>query len=66
MTAAGELLPCCMVATADRASFGNVFDNEQGLQARWSGAAAQAFREGLASGTPPPVCRSCALYHGMF
>jgi radical SAM protein with 4Fe4S-binding SPASM domain len=66
VTAAGELLPCCMVATADRASFGNVFDNEQGLQARWSGAAAQAFREGLASGTPPPVCRSCALYHGMF
>lgn len=25
VTAAGALLPCCMVATADRASFGNVF-----------------------------------------
>lgn len=25
VTAAGELLPCCMVATADRHSFGNVF-----------------------------------------
>jgi MoaA/NifB/PqqE/SkfB family radical SAM enzyme len=26
LTAAGELLPCCMVATADRARWGNVFD----------------------------------------
>jgi MoaA/NifB/PqqE/SkfB family radical SAM enzyme len=68
VTAAGELLPCCMVATADRATFGNVFDGApgDGLAARWHGEAARAFRRGLADGTPPSVCRSCALYHGMF
>ena len=64
VTAAGELLPCCMVATADRATFGNVFDG--GLAARWHGDAAQGFRSALASDTPPSVCRSCALYHGRF
>ena len=43
LTAAGELLPCCMVATADRASFGPVFD-EGGLLGRWQGQAARDFR----------------------
>ncbi len=70
LTAAGELLPCCMVATADRASFGNVFDasnaDGSGLAERWHGAAAQAFRAALASDAPPSVCRSCALYRGTF
>lgn len=65
LTAAGELLPCCMVATADRASFGNVFDGAD-LAERWAGEAAQAFRAALASDRPPAVCRSCALYRGMF
>jgi radical SAM protein with 4Fe4S-binding SPASM domain len=64
LTAAGQLLPCCMVATADRATFGNVFDG--GLVARWQGEAAQSFRAALADGEPPAVCRSCALYHGTF
>jgi radical SAM protein with 4Fe4S-binding SPASM domain len=64
VTAAGELLPCCMVATADRASFGNVFDG--GLAARWHGSVAQGFRAALASDAPPAVCRSCALYRGTF
>jgi radical SAM protein with 4Fe4S-binding SPASM domain len=64
VTAAGELLPCCMVATADRASFGNVFDDR--LRERWHDAAAQSFRKGLAQGAPPAVCRSCALYQGLF
>lgn len=64
LTAAGELLPCCMVATADRASFGKVWG--EGLLARWQGETAQHFRAALAGGTPPEVCRSCALYHGTF
>lgn len=64
LTAAGELLPCCMVATADRASFGNVFDG--GLLARWQGEPAQRFRSALQGDEPPAVCRSCALYHGTF
>ena len=72
LTAAGEMLPCCMVATADRASFGPVFDGvaddprHDGLLARWHGEAAQAFRHALASDEPPAVCRSCALYQGRF
>jgi hypothetical protein len=53
-----------MVATADRASFGNVF--EHGLLARWQGEAAQRFRAELAGDEPPAVCRSCALCHGTF
>ncbi|MGE5115083.1 MAG: radical SAM/SPASM domain-containing protein [Betaproteobacteria bacterium] len=65
VTAAGELLPCCMVASADRASFGNVFD-AGGLAGRWHGAPARSFRERLASDVPPAPCRSCALYHGRF
>ena len=75
ITAAGALLPCCMVATADRASFGGVFaanepcqpghDDVQLLE-RWHGAEAQAFRSALTSAAPPAVCRSCALYHGKF
>jgi hypothetical protein len=64
-TDAPELLPCCMVATADRATFGNVFD-DGGLAARWHGDAAQRIRAELASDVPPAVCRSCALYHGRF
>lgn len=69
VTAAGELLPCCMVATADRATFGNVFSADPAqpkLLQRWHGEAARSFREALASEDPPAVCRSCALYHGTF
>lgn len=69
ITAAGELLPCCMVATADRATFGNVFEDASGsvrLVERWRGEAAQTFRAALASDDPPRVCRSCALYEGRF
>lgn len=66
LTAAGELLPCCMVATADRASFGNVFHEVDGLRKRWYGDEANAFRAALASDSPPDVCRGCALYRGTF
>jgi MoaA/NifB/PqqE/SkfB family radical SAM enzyme len=70
LTAAGEMLPCCMVATADRASFGPVFDDDDAAPARllerWHGEPAQAFRRALASDSPPAVCRSCALYKGTF
>jgi MoaA/NifB/PqqE/SkfB family radical SAM enzyme len=69
LTAAGELLPCCMVATADRASFGKVFEpgsDASMLLQRWHGAPAQEFRAALASDHPPAVCQSCALYQGTF
>jgi MoaA/NifB/PqqE/SkfB family radical SAM enzyme len=77
VTAAGELLPCCMVATADRASFGNVFDaapaaepslqeDDEGIMRVWQGVRAREFRAALDSERPPAVCRGCALYHGTF
>lgn len=66
LTAAGEMLPCCMVATADRASFGRVGDAGGALASLWRGEAAQAFRQALAGSQPPEVCRSCALYEGRF
>ncbi|WKB54299.1 radical SAM protein [Eleftheria terrae] len=64
LTAGGDMLPCCMVATPDRANFGNVLDT--GVAARWQGEAAQRFRAQLNSAEPPSVCRHCALYHGAF
>jgi MoaA/NifB/PqqE/SkfB family radical SAM enzyme len=71
LTAAGEMLPCCMVATADRATLGNVFGTPAGPGAPdvpgvWAGPVATAFRTALASDTPPAVCQSCALYRGTF
>lgn len=70
-TAAGEMLPCCMVATADRASFGRVFRDEPAsaqvdVAAAWNSTTAQQFRSGLRDDAPPSICRSCALYHGTF
>jgi MoaA/NifB/PqqE/SkfB family radical SAM enzyme len=64
ITAAGDLLPCCMVGTPDRASFGNVF--RDGLKAVWHGALARDWREGLLRGAPGPLCEGCALYRGLF
>jgi radical SAM protein with 4Fe4S-binding SPASM domain len=66
LTAAGDMLPCCMVATADRASFGRVADAPGALAAVWQGDAARGFRAALESDAPPSVCRSCALYEGRF
>jgi radical SAM protein with 4Fe4S-binding SPASM domain len=60
----GQAMPCCMVATPDRAQLGNVV--EQGVEAVWHGAAYEAFRAQLASDTPPEVCRSCSVYSGTF
>ena len=60
----GEAMPCCMVGTPDRASFGNMA--EQGVARVWSNTEYRAFREGLTSGRAPMVCRSCSLYRGTF
>jgi MoaA/NifB/PqqE/SkfB family radical SAM enzyme len=64
LTAAGHMLPCCIVGTADVATFGKMFGSDP--LAVWHGAAAQAFRRALADGPPPGVCGSCALYHHRF
>jgi MoaA/NifB/PqqE/SkfB family radical SAM enzyme len=60
----GRAMPCCMVATPDRASFGNAA--LLGVEAVWNGAEYQAFRDQLSSDDPPDICRSCAIYNGTF
>ena len=60
----GQAMPCCMVATPDRASFGNVA--VQGVETIWNGAEYDQFRRQLSSDEPPEICRSCAIYNGTF
>ncbi|HZS78460.1 MAG TPA: radical SAM protein [Ktedonobacteraceae bacterium] len=60
----GYAMPCCMVSTPDRIHFGSVL--EQGVRATWENEQYQAFRDQLASDTPPEICRSCSLYAGVF
>ncbi len=60
----GYAMPCCMVSTPDRIHFGNMA--EQGVTAIWNSVPFQTFRDRLASGEPPEICRSCALYAGTF
>ena len=60
----GDAMPCCMVGTPDRANLGNMA--QRGVQAVWDGPAYVEFRRALASDAPPDVCRSCAVYKGVF
>jgi MoaA/NifB/PqqE/SkfB family radical SAM enzyme len=60
----GLAMPCCMVATPDRVTLGDMAT--AGADAVWNGPAYQAFREALSSDTPPEVCQSCAVYSGTF
>jgi MoaA/NifB/PqqE/SkfB family radical SAM enzyme len=60
----GDTMPCCMVSTPDRANMGNMA--ELGVEAVWNGDVFTAFRDRLASDEPPDICRSCALYNGIF
>lgn len=60
----GSALPCCMVATPDRISLGNVAG--QGVAAVWNGPAYEEFRRRLASDDPPEVCRTCSVYRHTF
>ena len=60
----GEAMPCCMVSTPDRISLGNMA--RDGAAAVWQGVAYETFRDQLANGPPPEICRSCSLYHGTF
>jgi hypothetical protein len=57
-------MPCCMVATPDRVSLGDMA--RDGAAAVWLGDAYRDFCEALSSETPPEVCRACAVYSGTF
>jgi radical SAM protein with 4Fe4S-binding SPASM domain len=60
----GLAMPCCMVATPDRMTLGDMA--RDGVGAVWEGAAYESFRRQLASDEPPEVCRSCSIYSGTF
>jgi radical SAM protein with 4Fe4S-binding SPASM domain len=56
----GEATPCRRAAASGRASFGNMM--KQGAVRVWNSEAYRDFRERLASGEPPEICRGCAVY----
>jgi MoaA/NifB/PqqE/SkfB family radical SAM enzyme len=60
----GEAMPCCMLATPDRANFGSMAN--EGVMRVWNNDAYRRFRERLESDNPPEVCRGCAVYQGTF
>jgi radical SAM protein with 4Fe4S-binding SPASM domain len=60
----GRAMPCCMVATPDRISFGDMA--REGVAAVWNNEGYSAFRAALSSAAPPEVCSSCAIYSGTF
>jgi radical SAM protein with 4Fe4S-binding SPASM domain len=60
----GQAMPCCMIATPDRMTLGDV--SGASFTEVWNSAAYQDFRDRLASSTPPSICSSCAVYNGTF
>jgi MoaA/NifB/PqqE/SkfB family radical SAM enzyme len=60
----GKAMPCCMVATPDRAQLGDMAAD--GVAPVWHGDAYTTFRARLASPDPPSVCAGCAIYRGTF
>lgn len=60
----GDVMPCCMVGTPDRACLGDAA--AKSFDALWNGVAYGAFRDGLLRDEPPDVCSSCAVYNGTF
>lgn len=60
----GRAMPCCMIGTPDRMSFGNMA--RQGVARVWNNEAYRQFRFQLDSAEPPSICRSCSLYRRVF
>lgn len=60
----GQMMPCCMISTPDRARMGSL--SEGHVVEIWNGPRYREFRAALDSPTPPEVCRACALYRGTF
>ena len=54
----GTVAACCSPAV-NRPILGNLRTNS--FREIWSGLAYQRLREGIARGTPPPVCRDCDI-----
>jgi radical SAM protein with 4Fe4S-binding SPASM domain len=64
VTHRGEVQPCCMVMGSDRARLGQLGDTS--FPEIWRSEEYREFRQRLLEGEPPPVCRGCSLYVGVF
>ena len=60
----GYAMPCCMVATPDRANFGSFA--ERSVEEVWHGVGYNEFRQRLSSDVPPEICAACSIYRGTF
>ena len=60
----GRAMPCCMVATPDRANFGAI--EGRTVTDVWESDGYREFRRALATEAPPEICRGCAVYNGVF
>ncbi len=60
----GYAMPCCIASSPEVIELGLI--NGDNFDAIWNGEAYNRFREQLASGAPPEICRSCSIYNGMF
>jgi MoaA/NifB/PqqE/SkfB family radical SAM enzyme len=60
----GIVMPCCMVSTPDRFSFGSL--EKIPFSEIWEGEAYGTFRKRLLSPDPPGVCLHCSVYNRTF
>jgi radical SAM protein with 4Fe4S-binding SPASM domain len=60
----GKVQPCCMLMGDDRAILGDL--REESFDTIWRGEKYAAFRAALESDEPPPPCRGCSEYRGVF
>lgn len=64
VTHRGAVQPCCMVMGSDRATMGDASTSD--FRDVWAGEEYREMRRGLLSSEPPPICRGCAAYRGLF
>ncbi|NLG96985.1 MAG: radical SAM protein [Chloroflexi bacterium] len=60
----GYAMPCCMAATPEQVHLGLI--DGTNLEGIWNGEPYRQFREQLASGQPPEICKFCSIYNGNF
>lgn len=60
----GAVQPCCMLMGEERGILGNL--RRQTFADVWHGPRYREFRAALLTDTPPPECRGCAAWRGVF
>jgi radical SAM protein with 4Fe4S-binding SPASM domain len=59
IAANGDVVPCCIIADADTAKMGNVFERD--FAEIWNGPAYREFRKRIRNHDLPDYCRNCYL-----